>query len=181
MEFYIESADRPQKSGVANVAITAGEGVVAGPNGVEPATADSDFDGVATYEPELLAKDESRDGIVPRDETYEADERVPHGGDEDGARVRLRTIEDESAPAPAIGHQTTVGFIDPSSTDAPADSAGRIVEEGYTADADGDGATTTFNEANGNFAPVGEALRPAQQAGETVTEYDYPVRVEVDS
>jgi hypothetical protein len=175
MEFYIESADRPLKSALAAEAIVAGE-LVDATGGATPLAFDGRFDGVATYEPEFLARDDQNEVV---DETYEVDQRVPHGGDADRDRIKARTIDDEAAPAPAIDHQDVVGVVDASSADAPADSDGRIVEEGYTTDLDGDGVTTEFSEANGNFTPIGIAVRPGRLLGDTVTEYDHPVRVEV--
>jgi hypothetical protein len=169
MELYIESADRPLKSALANEAVTAGE-LVDATGGANPLASDGRFDGVATYEPEFLARDDQNEVV---DETYEADQRVPHGGDADRDRIKARTIEDDTSAAPAIEHGDVVGVVDSSSADAPDNSDGRIVEEGYTAGA------TTFDEASGNFKPIGIAVRPGRQLGDTVAEYDHPVRVEV--
>jgi uncharacterized protein YjdB len=175
MEFYIESADRPLKSALAAEAVTAGE-LVDAEGGASPLASDGRFDGVATYEPEFLARDDQNEVA---DETYEADQRVPHGGDADRDRIKARTIDDENAPAPSIDHQDVVGVADSSDADSPDGADGRIVEEGYSTDLDGDGATTEFTEANGNFKPIGVAIRPGRQLGETMDEYDHPVRVEV--
>jgi len=86
--------------------------------------------------------------------------------------VKIRTAEDNGTdPAPAIGHKTTVGIVDASALQgSAAEYEGRIVEEGY------DDGTTTFNRSNNNFKAVGVAYRPAKQAGDTVTDYDSPVR-----
>lgn len=175
LEFYVEQADRSPQSGVANESIYAGELVNDGGNGVDVlAFADSATDvGLARYDAEAMAA-EWEDDVV--EEVYDVDERVQYQPQEDAAILRVRTIDNDTATAPSIGHRDVVGIIDDSDANAPTGAEGRVVEEGYTADADGDGTSTTFSRANGNFKAVGRAYRPAQKAGGVEDRADHPVR-----
>lgn len=179
VEFYIESKDRPAQSGIANEAIKAGTLVRDTGAGVDLATfADGDFDGVAEYSEEFLSA-EDEDAIA--DETYEVGDRVIYGGAEDAAVIKVRTITETTdgvTASPSISHGDVVGLVDQSAGDAPT-SDGRIVEEGYTNDENNDATTTTFDRASGNFIAVGRAYRPGKQNGDSVTDYDTPVRVVV--
>lgn len=175
VQFYLESADRPPQSGVANEQISPGELVFDDGTGVKQfAFADGDYTGLALYDPEYLSA-EDEDAIASG--VYETGDRVRFHPSEDAAVVKVRTAEDNGQPAPNIGHRDVVGVIDDSDADAPAGHVGRLVEEGYTADADDDGTSTTFNRSNDNFLAIGRAYRPGRQAGENVTEFDAPVRV----
>lgn len=180
LEFYVEQADRSPQSGLANEEVYAGELVHDDGDGVDVLSfADTDGTvGLARYDAQAMAAEWEDDVVeekyLPNDETRN---RVQYQPQEDSAIVRVRTIEDTAAPAPAIGHRTVVGVVDETNADAPANARGRVVEEGYSTDLDGDGTTTTFNRENGNFKAVGVAYRPGQRAGEALTEYDDPVRV----
>lgn len=176
VQFYVESADRPPQSGVANESITPGELVTDDGAGVNKFSfSDGDYDGLALFEPEyVLAVDEDE---VTYPGTYDTGDRVRFHPSEDAAVVRVRTPEDNSQTAPSIGHRDVVGVIDDSDGDAPAGSVGRVVEEGYTADANGDGTSTTFNRSSSNFLAVGRAYRPGKQNGDTVSDFDDPIRV----
>lgn len=176
VEFYIESADRPAQSGVANEAIKAGTLVKDDGAGVTLATfSDGDVDGVAEYSEEVLS---ARDIDDIADETYDTGERVIFGGNADGDVIKVRTAGDTGGneSAPSIGHRDVVGLIDTSAgtLSSTAEYEGRIVQEGYT---DGEGTPTTYNRSNGNFIAIGRAYRPAKQNGDTVSEFDQPVRV----
>lgn len=179
VEFYIESADRPAQSGIANEAIKAGTLVRDTGAGVDLATySDGDFDGVAEYSEEFLSA-EDEDAIA--DETYEVGDRVIYGGNEDAAVIKARTITESTdgvTSAPSISHGDVVGLADQSDANAPT-SDGRIVEEGYSNDEDDDSTSTTFDRATGNFIAVGRAYRPGKQNGDTVSDYDEPVRIVV--
>lgn len=173
-QFYLESADRPSQSGLANESLAPGVLVSDDGTGVAKfAFADGDYDGLALYDPEWLSA-EDEDAIASG--TYEVDDRVRFHPSEDAAVVKARTIDDDTAPAPNIGHRSVVGVVDDSSVDAPAAPQGRLVEEGYTTDIDGDGVTTEFSRANNNFIAVGRAYRPGRTAGSNVTDFDAPVR-----
>lgn len=147
--------------------------------GVELADGDeASWDGIAmafNHAEWIHDHDEDTDPLV-----YQASEndRVPYGGYEDVAVIRPLTIDDDTVAAPSIQEGDVVGVPDTTSTDAPA-SPGRVVEDGYTADADGDGAATTFSVANGNLLPVGRAL-PQGLGQLNVTDYDAQIRVQVD-
>lgn len=174
VEFYIESADRPAQSGIANSAVVAGELVTDTGAGVDPMQfADGDFQGVAEYSEEFLSA-EDEDAIA--DEAYEVGDRVIYGGNEDAAVIKVRTPEDNATdPAPSIAHGDIVGVVDETSTVASgAEFEGRVVQEGYT-----DDAATTYDRGTGNFLAVGRAYRPGKQNGDSVTDFDTPVRVVV--
>lgn len=175
VNFYIEQADRSSQSGVADEQLAPGTLISNDGAGVNLLSfADGDYDGLALYDPEYLAA-EDEDTIASG--LYEVDDRVKYHPSEDAAIAKVRTLTDDGGPAPSIGHQTVVGVIDESDADAPSGVKGRLVEEGYSADTDGDGAATTFSRANGNFLAIGKAYRPAKRNGGTVTAYDAPVRV----
>lgn len=180
LEFYVEQADRSPQSGVANESVYAGELVHDDGDGVDVlAFADGEENvALARYDAEAMAAETEEDVV---EEVYATGERVQYQPMEDSAILRVRTIEDETAPAPSIGHRDVVGIVDETSTDAPANAAGRIVEEGYATDLDGDTTTTTFNRTNSNFKAVGVAYRPGQRAGQAEDRYDHPVRVIVFS
>ena len=175
VNFYIESADRASQSGIANEEVAPGTLVRDDGNGVNVLSfADGDYTGLALYDPEYLSA-EDEDAIASG--VYAVDDRVKYHPSEDAAVVKIRTIENEGGTAPTIGHGDIVGVVDETAADAPAGVKGRIVEEGYSHDGDGDGAATTFDRASGNFLAVGRAYRPGRQAGETVSNFDAPVRV----
>lgn len=174
-QFYLESFDRPNQSGVANESIEPGTLVTDNGAGVNLLSfADDDYTGLALYDPEYLSA-EDEDAIASGE--YEVDDRVKYHPSEDAAVVKIRTPTDDGGAAPSISHGDIVGVVDESAADAPVGVQGRIVEEGYQADGDGDGASTTFSRDNDNFLAIGRAYRPAQQNGDTVTGYDAPVRV----
>jgi len=171
VQLYIDQSDRSQRSGVASEAVKAGELVFDDAGSVRRVEfADGDYDGLAVYDPEFMAA-EDEDAIA--DDEVEVGDLVRYAPKESAARLLIRTPEDNGESAPSIGHEDVVGFVDGSLGDAPSDAAGRIVQEGYS------NGATTFNRSNGNFIAVGEAYRPAKQSGESVTEFDTPVRVEL--
>jgi hypothetical protein len=176
LEFYVEQADRSPQSGVANESIYAGELIHDDGDGVDAlAFADGNENvGLARYDAEAMAAEWEEDIV---EEVYDTGQRVQYQPSEDSAILRVRTIEDTAAPAPNISHRDVVGIVDETNSDAPADARGRVVEEGYSTDLDGDTTTTTFNRTNGNFKAVGVAYRPGQRAGEAEDRYDHPVRV----
>lgn len=170
---YIDQSDRSQRSGVASEAVKAGELVFDDAGSVRRVEfADGDYDGLAVYDPEFMAA-EDEDAIA--DESVEVGDLVRYAPKESAARLLIRTPEDNGTdPAPSVGHEDVVGFVDASALQGSAgEYQGRIVEEGY------DDGTTTFNRSNNNFIAIGEAYRPAKQSGESVTEYDTPLRVEL--
>lgn len=174
----VEQADRSTESNVVSEDIAPKELVIDNVGvGLELVDGDEGYwDGVALH-PDSGAwahdHDEDTDPLV-----YQASEndRASYNGYEDGAIVRALTTADDTAPAPSISEGDVVGVVDTTNADAP-DARGRLVEEGYSADVDGDGAATTFSRANGNFLAVGRA---GNLNGETVTAYDVECRVEVD-
>jgi len=176
VEFYVEQADRSPQSGLANEEVYAGELVNDAGAGVDLLTfADSGENAaLARYDGQSFARaygDEVREPkYVPSDEQRN---RVQYQRFEDNALFRIRTIADEAAAAPSIGHRDVVGVVDEGTADAPANAKGRVVEEGYT------NGATTYDRATGNFKAVGIAYRPARQTGDVADEYDYPVRVEM--
>lgn len=177
VEFYIESSDRPPKSGIANSTVTAGELVNDQGAGVDPMEfADGDFAGVAEYSEEFLSAFDE-DDIATED--YSAGDRVIYGGNEDAAVIKVRTPTDNATdPAANISHGDIVGVLDETvgSLASQEDFEGRIVQEGYQ---DGSGTPTTFNRGNANFLAIGRAYRPGKQNGDAVNDFDTPVRVVV--
>lgn len=170
LEFYVEQADRSPQSGVATEEVYAGELVYDGPeDGLDVLTfADGNLNvGLARYDAEEMAAETDEDVV---EEVYSTGGRVQFQPLESAAILKVRTVDDTGADAPSIGHRDVVGIVDETDGDAPS-SAGRIVEEGYS------NGSTTFNRSNSNFKAVGRAYRPANRAGEAVTEYDDPVRV----
>lgn len=176
---YIDQADRSPQSGVAAEAVKAGELVFDNAGSVRRVEfADGELDGLALYDPEFMAA-EDEDAVA--DEAVEVGDLLRYSPQEDAARLYVRTLEESTAgvtAAPSIGHEDVVGFVDGSDANAPS-AEGRIVEEGYTNDEDDDTTTTTFSRANNNFLAIGEAYRPAKQSGDSVTDFDVPIRVEL--
>lgn len=171
VQLYIDQSDRSQRSGVASEAVKAGELVFDDAGSVRRVQfADGDYDGLAVYDPEFMAA-EDEDAIA--DDEVESGDLVRYAPKESAARLLIRTHPDDAASAPSVGHEDVVGFVDESAGDAPSNAEGRIVEEGYS------NGTTTFNRSNNNFIAIGEAYRPAKQSGDSVTEYDTPLRVEL--
>lgn len=170
LEFYVEQADRSPRSGVANEEIYAGELVHDEGAGVDLLVFADGPENVALarYDAEAMAAEWEEDIV---EEKYDSGQRVQYQPQEDDSIQRVRTIGDDTAAAPAIAHRDVVGIVDEGTADAPATPEGRLVEEGYT------NGTTTYNRANSNFKAVGVAYRPAQEAGQVMNEYDYPVRV----
>lgn len=169
MAFYIESADRPYRSGIVNEDVDVGTVVAFDSNSkfvnVDAAThSQEDLVGVADFH-------HTGDAISEDDEdtsygTFLAAEndRASAGGREDGAVIKVRTIVDNSTdPAPDISNGDVVGVADVGSGD------GRIVQEGYS----DNGGTTYGRSSTGDFVPIGKADRDSS------TSFDDPVRVEV--
>lgn len=180
VQFYVEQADRSYLSGVADEAVKAGV-LIADPAGAGVRRlefADNDYDGLAVYDPEVLAAEDHDVDTTPADFTYASDDRVRYQPSEDGAILKIRTIRDNSTdPAPSIDHRDVVGIVDETSgtlSGTAQDFEGRLVQEGYS---DGDATPTTYNRSNTNFKAVGRAHRPGKQAGDTVSAFDEPVRV----
>lgn len=90
------------------------------------------------------------------DGTFGGSDRVRYAPQEKVSVVHGWTPHDDAAPAPNISREDTVGII---LMDGSSFGSARpvLVEKGYTADPDGDGSDTTYNESNGNFIPVGDA------------------------
>lgn len=170
MGFYVESADRPYQSGIAQEDVHVGTVVARTGAGQVNLTDDVDTaaDGVATAPRRGDYIAEEADETT--DFTYKAAEndRVPYADlDEAGAVLKARTIKDNSTdPAPSISDGTVVGVAH------KADDAfrGRLVEEGYT-----DDGATTYDSGSGNFTPVGTVYRDESSG------YDEAVRFVVDN
>lgn len=170
MGFYVESADRPYQSGIAQEDIHVGTIVARTGPGQVNLTDDGDTsaDGVATAprRGDYIAEeaDETTDFKYKADEEH----RVPYADlDEAGAVVKARTIEDnDTDPAPSIEDGDVVGVAH-KDDDA---FRGRLVEEGYE-----DDDATTYEEGDDNFTPVGTVYR------DDADEYDEAVRFVVDN
>jgi len=181
LEYYVEQADRSPESGVANEEIYAGELVHDDGDGADVYVYADGAENVylARHDAQAFAReheDEVReDKYVPSDEQRN---RVQEQTlEEGGARLRVRTPEDNGTDgAPAINHRDVIGVIDAAGGTASSASEfqGRVVQEGYT-----DDAATTYDRASGNFRAIGTAYRPARQNGDTMNEFNYPVRVEL--
>lgn len=172
VQFYVEQSNSSYQSGLANEEIYAGEVVNNEGAGVTAADAQVNIDGLSLFSEEFMVG-EDEDDVV--EEKYAVDERVKYAPVEGTLRGNVRTPEDNGTdPAPSISHETVVGVIDTSSTVASASEfEGRLVEEGYT-----DAAATTYDRSGGNFVAVGEAYRPAKRNGDTVSDFDTPIRVD---
>jgi len=180
MASYIESTDRPNQSAIANEDLEPGEALASAGTGLVRAFDGSqdvsgDFRGVAddplTGDQIALDEDEEQLGLYEASE----DDRVIHGGDTRGDKIKLRTAEDTSGnePTPSIDHDTVVGFVDTSkgTLSSTSEYHGRIVEEGYE---DGESTPTTYNRSNDNFVAIGVAYR------DDADSFDEPVRIEVN-
>lgn len=179
VQFYVEQSDRAYQSGLADEALKAGELVYDDGEGVAAYQyGDGFLDGLLLYDAEFMAA-EDEDAIS--DETLEVGDRAKYAPLEGALIGHVRTVPESNSgvtSAPSIGHGDVVGVVDSTVGDASADMDGRIVEEGYTNDENDDTTSTTFNRSNGNFVAIGEAYRPAKQNGDSVTDYDVPVRVD---
>lgn len=170
MGFYTESNDRPNHSALVQEDIHVG--TIAAKTGAGQVVNTDDVDTAADY----LVAAPRRGGYIadePDEETnfhYKAadNDRAPLVDlDEAGAVLKARTVSDNSTdPAPSISDGDVVGVAH------KADDAfrGRLVEEGYT-----DDAATTYDEASGNFTPVGTVHRDSS------TNFDEAVRFVVDN
>lgn len=171
MGFYVESADRPYQSGIAQEDIHVGTVVARTGAGQVSLTDDVDTaaDGLATAprRGDYIAK-ESDETTSFKYLTAE-DDRVPYADlDEAGAVCKARTIEDNATdPAPSISDGTAVGVAH------KADDAfrGRLVQEGYT----DNGATSYGSGSTGGFTKVGTVYR------DDSTGFDEAVRFVVDN
>lgn len=177
----IEKADNgTRNSNVATEAVGPHE-IVEDANGVVRADGSGGWDGVAlSFEsaPWIHEHDEATGGLVYQSSQ---NDRVPYGGDEDGAVIRPLTIEETTngvTSTPDIGEDSVVGVPDTTTNDGP-DSPGRVVEEGYSNDENDDSTTTTFDRSNDNFVAIGRAL--PQGGGQLdVSGYGEQIRVRVD-
>jgi len=170
MGFYVESADRPYHSGIAQEDIHVGTIVSKTGAGQVNLTDDVDTaaDGLATAprRGEYIA-DEADETTTFK---YLASEnaRVPYADlDEAGAVLKARTISDNGTdPAPSISDGDVVGVAH------KADGAfrGRLVEEGYT-----DNGAVTYDSGSSNFTVVGETYR------DDSSEYDDALRLTVQN
>lgn len=145
--------------------------------------------GDGTVHPTDPATDAVVDGIVPHrnmgqhlpEHEYDYTEAfyeegafpVPFYELEDGGKLLPYTVRDEDAPAPSIGLDDVVGVI---LMDGSNYGSGTpvVVEEGYTADPDGDGTDTTYSRSNGNFLALG-------LADEVVADHEEQVGVRLKS
>lgn len=181
-EFYVEQADRSPRSGEADEDIYFGELISDAGSGVSVLTFADANETVGLARSDLQAyAAEWEDDIT--EELYDASDeqrnRVQYHVLEDAARVKVRTPNDNATDgAPSIGHLDVVGYIDAAggTVASASEFQGRIVQEGYT-----DDAATTYDRGTGNFKAIGVAYRPAKQAGDSVTDFDTPVRVELFS
>lgn len=160
--YYDIESDRPYNSGpIGNTDVPCGIPVSESSMGVIPATYDSGVDGFALNpQSSDAASDDDNDTGYRVYHSDEDDIRVIYGCNTEGDVVKSLAIGgdvDGSATA-SIQHGDTVGVIDTSSSDAPDISIG-LVQEGYS------NGTTTFNQSNDNFLPVGVA---DVEDGETV-------------
>lgn len=166
MGFYVESADRPYQSGIAQEDVPVGTIVARTGAGQVSLTDDVDIaaDGLATAprRGDYIAKEADETS----DFEYKAAEndRVPYVDlDEAGAVLKARTITDNGTdPAPSISDGTVVGVAHK----ADASFRGRLVEEGYT----DNGGTQYGDGGAGGFTEVGEVYRDDSAA------YDEAVR-----
>ena len=178
MGLYVESADRPYTSRQAAEELPTGTLVTTDSNDmfVLADANDNRLDYLVTkpHSAPHIAYDED-DSLAPR--TYEADDRrVPSLPLADGDIVKVRTVTESNdgvTTSPDIQAGDIVGVPDTSDADAPTEG-GRVVEEGYANDENDDATDTTFERANGNFLPLGTALRDEE------TNFDSPVRVQVN-
>jgi len=178
MGFYVESADRPYTSRQAAEDLPVGTLVTTDGNDMF-VLADSN-DNRLDY---LVTKPHSAPHIaydiddVSETRTYEADDRrAPALPLVDGDIVKVKTITESNdgvTTSPDIQAGDIVGVPDTTNADSPTE-AGRVVEEGFTNDENDDATDTTFERANGNFLPLGTALRDEE------TNFDSPVRVQVN-
>jgi hypothetical protein len=178
MGLFVESADRPYTSRQGAEELHVGTLATTDSNGMF-VNADAQ-DNRLDY---LVTKPMSEHHIVEdvddplTDQVYEANSlRVPALPLVDGDIVKAMTIEETTdgvTSSPNIQAGDIVGVTDTSDADSP-DSAGRLVEEGYSNDENDDATATTFSRANGNFLALGEALRDSE------TDFDKPVRVQVN-
>jgi len=166
-DFIAVDTDRSLDSEIADETIKAGEPVVRRDGG-GLRTLDPDADDSVAF---LAAYDRHGDHVQRYETdftnyddlyTYESGDRVPLIPIVDMDVVRSLAVEDTSVAEPTFSVNEVVGFI--SATNGP-----RLVAEGYTADFDGDGTTTTYDEASGNFVPLGEvdirAPKKTQRSG----------------
>lgn len=164
------------KSGVANEDIDVGELVFnLDTGGVRRADgSDARIDGVAVFPKTGDAISEDEDDATYGVYVASEDDRVAYGANTQSDRFNALTIEDggQGNSAPSIEHGTVVGLVDPTNADAPDGVKGRVVEEGYSADIDGDGAATTFNRSNGNFLPLGLAYKDSATSFDTLVEVE---------
>jgi len=178
MGFYVESADRPYTSRQAAEDLPVGTLVTTDGNDmfVLADANDERLDYLVTkpLSAPHIAYD-SDDSL--EDRVYEADDRrAPALPLVDGDIVKARTVTESTdgvTSSPDIQAGDVVGVPDTSDADAPSEG-GRVVEEGYTNDENDDATDTTFERANGNFLPLGVALRDEE------TKFDAAVRVQVN-
>jgi hypothetical protein len=159
-----ENRDAPVNAQPAVMRIRVGELVQEVSEGVRPAYGSGDrIEGVAIQR-------ETGDAIAQEDDEPQGsfvyrpsdNDRALHAGKQNGVRFRVLTPP-SSVKAPDITHGDIVGVAD-----AGSDHYGRIVQEGYTADPDGDGTSTTFSRANGNLLAVGVARESQAESDELV-------------
>jgi hypothetical protein len=170
MGFYVESADRPFQSGIAQEDIHVGTIVARTGAGQVSLTDDVDTaaDGLATAPRRGDYIAEEADEASTFEYLASENDRVPYADlDEAGAVLKARTISDNSTdPAPSISDGTVVGVAH------KADDAfrGRLVEEGYT-----DNGSTAYDVGSDNFTKVGTVYRDDSDG------YDEAVRFVVDN
>ena len=178
MGLYVESADRPYTSRQAAEELPTGTLVTTDSNDmfVLADANDNRLDYLVTkpHSAPHIAFDEDD---TSEERTYAADDRrVPSLPLVDGDIVKVKTVTESNdgvTTSPDIQAGDVVGVPDTTDGDAPTEG-GRVVEEGYTNDEDDDAADTTFSRDNGNFLPLGIALRDSE------TRFDAPVRVQVN-
>lgn len=170
MAFYVESVDRPSRSGIVAEDIEVGTAVAYdGSNNFVKLDASThsqaDFAGVADFhhtgEAISVDEDDNSYGVFESAE----DDRASAWGDEDGGVIKLRTLPDNGTdPAVDISNGDVVGVAN------VTDGDGYLVEEGYT----DNGGTTYGRSSTGDFVALGVADRDSS------TSFDDPVRVQVN-
>lgn len=164
---FADENDRSPQSDVVTEELMNGELVFAVEGGGvrKAAGTDSRIDGIVdTVSGDHIAEDPYDFRTNIEDFTYKPSEDARasfFAGGEGGAYLRVRTPTDEGYTAPNIQQWSVVGIPD------IAGYEGRLVEEGYTADPDGDGTDTTYSRSNSNFLAVGLALPASSQVPQT--------------
>lgn len=180
MGFYVESADRPYQSRIAAEDIHVGTLVSEdGSDNFELTDADkhSRLDALATKHRlgDWIADDDDEETTF--EYLADEDDRVIAQPLSDGDVIKVRTIEETTdgiTSAPSLEDGDIAVVVDTSDGDAP-DSAGRVVEDGYSNDENDDDTSTTFELDGDNVLGVGVVYK------DEADDFDEPVRIRVRS